>query len=988
MANIFSITAATNSAKLNAKRQGEVAFTVSNAENRPMRGRAYILPEGEAQPDWFTLSGEPEQDFAVAGTQQYTVKIAVPPDAPAGDYFFRLNMVGVENPDEDFAEGPSVSFVVPEPEVKKKKFPWWILLVILAVVIIIGVVVFLLTRGEPELAVTMEVSADPVIAGRDLTYTIVVNNTGKAADNVIVKDTLPGGVTFVSASEESCALGQAGEVLSCTLPDGVGRNDSAEITLNVSVDGSVRGIMTNTVLLDTTDPTITPEPTVEAQAETEEEAEAVLPVQGVITSTAVGQVSLGVQLTAPESASADEEVVYQAAVSNNGPSHATNVILTYPRPEGILGVTGVGQSGNCAETADSLRCELGQVEAGATLPVTLTVLPGPTAVGALSGVVTVTDADGSNVSSETVTTQVEPATGLAVAINTSGSQALIGEPFVYAVRIWNSSPVEANDVEMRYTVPEGWNFISTEPECPQQIFAGTVTVICDFGDFPADPDDVRTVSIAVQATAEGTVVNNFDISSANLPDDQVTLETRVAKAFSAVGVRFDGKHDWMELDDFNVPETFTIEMWVNPASSSDQQSFIAKHLADGGNILVLGYYQNGLNLNLRDQSYSAGTKTTGLYHLAVVVEKRTLSQSLVTIYQNGQVFWDQEFAAVMGADISGKGWVLGQDWDGETLTDFYNGAIAEVRFWDHARTPEQIMALMDERLTGEEDGLIAYLPLTEQSGTTAADQTGNGHDGTLMGGPTWVDAAPPEDFGSALELDGVDDYVFLPDADIYDFAQDQNFTVEFWTKPLATQPDTDNNDNDIIEKWSGSGGYPYVIRYVNQAGTNDGRIRFARYDGTNNPGALSVTRINDGEYHHVAAVKNGDTLLLYIDGVLESMGTDATTGTTTNNSSLFIGRRGGSAPNDNFFAGSVDELRIWNVARSNEQIQATMNQPLKGNEAGLVGYWRFDQVAGNTIYDSTSNGNDGSLISVQILIPNFEIIPFFPTPVFQLPTFP
>lgn len=981
MANIFSITAATNSAKLNAKRQGEVAFTVSNAENRPMRGRAYILPEGKARPEWFTLSGEPEQDFAVAGTQQYTVKIAVPPDAPAGDYFFRLNMVGVENPDEDFAEGPSVSFVVPEPEVKKKKFPWWILLVILAVVVIIGVVVFLLTRGEPELAVTVDVSADPVIAGRDLTYNIQVNNTGKAAENVTVKSTLPGGVTFVSASEESCALGEVAEVVSCILPDGVGRNDTVEIDLNVSVDGSVRGIMTNTVLLDTTDPTITPEPTAEAEEETEEEAEEVVPpVQSVISSTVVGQVSLAAELTAPESASADEEVVYQVAVSNNGPSHANNVVLTYPRPTGILGVTGISQSGNCAETADSLHCELGQVQAGATLPVTITILPGPSVVGTLSGVVNVADADGSNVSSQTVTTQIEPATGLAVAINTSGSQALIGQPYIYAVRIWNSSPTEANDVEMRYTVPEGWNFIGTEPECPQQIFAGTITVICDLGDLPANPDDVRTVAIAVQATTEGTVINNFDISSANLPDDQVTLETRVAKAFSAVGVRFDGKHDWMELDDFNVPETFTIEMWVNPASSSDQQSFIAKHLVDGGNILVLGYYQNGLNLTLRDQSYSAGTKTTGLYHLALVVEKRTLSQSLVTIYQNGQVFWDQEFAAVMGADISGKGWVLGQDWDGESLTDFYNGAIAEVRFWDHARTPDQIMALMDERLTGEEDGLIAYLPLTEQSGTTAADRTGNGHDGTLMGGPTWVDAAPPADFGMALELNGINQYVFLPDADIYDFVRDQNFTVEFWTKPVVTQPDIGNGDNDIIEKWGAGGiGYPYVIRYFNQTHSNNGRIVFARYDeNNNNPNVVSVTRIDDGQYHHIAAVKNGNTLLLYIDGVLQGMSTDTTTGTTANSSALFIGKRG----NINYYAGSVDELRIWNVARSNEQIQATMNQPLKGNEAGLVGYWRFDQVVGSVVYDSTANGNDGFLFSGLILIPNFEIIPL-PTSVFE-----
>jgi hypothetical protein len=133
-------------------------------------------------------------------------------------------------------------------------------------------------------------------------------------------------------------------------------------------------------------------------------------------------------------------------------------------------------------------------------------------------------------------------------------------------------------------------------------------------------------------------------------------------------------------------------------------------------------------------------------------------------------------------------------------------------------------------------------------------------------------------------------------------------------------------------------------------------------------------------------------LLLYIDGVLEASIVDTTTGTTSNSSSLFFGRRGQAEPFSNYFGGSIDEVRIWNIARSEEQIQSTMNQPLRGNEAGLVGYWRLDQVVGNAIYDATGNGNDGSLFSVpRVVIPDFEVV--IPTPVFQgfgfdFPTFP
>ena len=59
---------------------------------------------------------------------------------------------------------------------------------------------------------------------------------------------------------------------------------------------------------------------------------------------------------------------------------------------------------------------------------------------------------------------------------------------------------------------------------------------------------------------------------------------------------------------------------------------------------------------------------------------------------------------------------------------------------------------------------------------------------------------------------------------------------------------------------------------------------------------------------------------------------------------------------DNYFKGKMDEVRIWNIARTEAEIQASMNTSLTGNEAGLVGYWNFDD---GTAKDLTANGNDG-----------------------------
>ncbi|MFQ6094388.1 MAG: LamG-like jellyroll fold domain-containing protein, partial [bacterium] len=59
--------------------------------------------------------------------------------------------------------------------------------------------------------------------------------------------------------------------------------------------------------------------------------------------------------------------------------------------------------------------------------------------------------------------------------------------------------------------------------------------------------------------------------------------------------------------------------------------------------------------------------------------------------------------------------------------------------------------------------------------------------------------------------------------------------------------------------------------------------------------------------------------------------------------------------------GLIDEIRIWNVARTPAQIQADMNRSLTGNEPGLIGYWRFDEGSGQTAGDSSGNGNHGRL---------------------------
>ena len=61
------------------------------------------------------------------------------------------------------------------------------------------------------------------------------------------------------------------------------------------------------------------------------------------------------------------------------------------------------------------------------------------------------------------------------------------------------------------------------------------------------------------------------------------------------------------------------------------------------------------------------------------------------------------------------------------------------------------------------------------------------------------------------------------------------------------------------------------------------------------------------------------------------------------------------------FRGVIDEVRIWNTARTKKQIKRYMNRPLRGDEDNLVAYWKFDEDSGQILKDLTKNHNDGQL---------------------------
>lgn len=196
----------------------------------------------------------------------------------------------------------------------------------------------------------------------------------------------------------------------------------------------------------------------------------------------------------------------------------------------------------------------------------------------------------------------------------------------------------------------------------------------------------------------------------------------------------------------------------------------------------------------------------------------------------------------------------------------------------------------------------------------------------------------------ALHFDGTDDYISIGDA--HDFPIDNVFTVECWFN-------FENSSNNA----------PGLITNLNFSPNRDGwgleidkanlKIEFSRYlDDTSN---TALTTITSNNKYHVAGVYDGIDIKIYMNSILKN----------TVLSDLLITASTGDLKfavlSEDYFGGIIDDVRIWNVARSQEQIQANLYTEFTGSESNLVGYWNFNTGIGNVAIDSTSSGNDGNI---------------------------
>lgn len=231
------------------------------------------------------------------------------------------------------------------------------------------------------------------------------------------------------------------------------------------------------------------------------------------------------------------------------------------------------------------------------------------------------------------------------------------------------------------------------------------------------------------------------------------------------------------------------------------------------------------------------------------------------------------------------------------------------------------------------NSLVVRVPATAAASGTISLGTPTG---TIVSSTFGLLSAP----GNTLDFDGIDDYVSTP-GQAPDFGTGP-FTLEAWVRTTGTTQ---------AAAVGAAGGSDYWLGlYQSQATFVVGGQR-----------VQGSSTINDGRWHHLAGVRTSATqLALYVDGVLQNTLTVAASLAASPTSYLAIGRYGNAAT-PYPWAGRLDEVRLWNVARTAAQLRATLTQPLAGTEPGLVLYHNFDQgnsagsnAAFPTLYDLVS----------------------------------
>lgn len=421
----------------------------------------------------------------------------------------------------------------------------------------------------------------------------------------------------------------------------------------------------------------------------------------------------------------------------------------------------------------------------------------------------------------------------------------------------------------------------------------------------------------------------------------------------------------------------TVEAWIKPttvagngcvvsnySTPSNQMQFLMRRNGSG----ILFWVGPGNAPAYSGVITAVNTVTAGVWqHVAGVYDG-----TVASVYINGIFSASATTASNYTFATTTNSIVIGSN----AVPESFDGDIDEVRIWNTTRTQCEINTYKNCEIPSNATNLVANYHFNQGTAatnnttvTTLIDATSNAFTGTLstfvltgatsnwvtpggvVSGFTTTGSCPQAE---ALQFDGANDNVSIAQP------MTSDFTIEYWMKTTQTAATG-------AQWYSGAGIVDGEIAGVtNDLGTSllGSKLGF----GIGNPDITiqSVSNVNTGVWTHVAATWKQSTgvMKLYINGVLESTGTSATAARTAA-TNMKLGSLNTAV---NFYNGYLDEVRIWNVERTQCEINTYKNCEIPSTAAGLVSNYHFNQGLASylnstvtTLTDLSASANTGTL---------------------------
>jgi len=375
---------------------------------------------------------------------------------------------------------------------------------------------------------------------------------------------------------------------------------------------------------------------------------------------------------------------------------------------------------------------------------------------------------------------------------------------------------------------------------------------------------------------------------------------------------FDGVNDGIVVPDSNtldIANSITITAWIKPNQGSTSTKYIVekRELTHGGAVYSLDIYPGTIRGIFR---YGAGTNTrdaTGATPIAADQWQQiavTWNGSTITVYYNGQA--DGTAAFTEGPIQTSTGDLEIGHYSGGLPVPYFNGTIDDVRIYNYALSTAEIANLYQ----AEAAGLIAQYLFNGN----ADDASGFGHHGTIYGGATFSDDRSGNPNG-AINLDGIDDYVVLPDERFFDLTT--------WSMIIIAKVADYTKTTSAISKGTGNYGN-YTLDIVQQdapSPVNVGKFGYAQLYGAggNWSHLATIDPVPLNQFFHVAITFSADSFKSYLNGVPE-WSVPSPPSPILNDANVTIGSLRW-APYS-YFKGVIDEIRIYNRVLTASEIEA------------------------------------------------------------------